>query len=79
MQLFRGVLCVFINYLIMFIMKNNFSELEKAKIKHATSTVVAGILFILFLVRGMYLLSFLSLCLFIIGVSIYNSNENEKR
>lgn len=56
-------------------MKNNLSELQKAKIKHATTTVVAGLLFILSLSRERYGLALICIVLFVIGVSLYNSIE----
>ena len=56
-------------------MKNNLSELQKAKIKHATTTVVAGLLFILSLSKERYGLAMICIVLFILGVSLYNSIE----
>ena len=60
-------------------MKNNSNELKIARLKHATTTVVAGILFILSIVRERYILAVGCFVLFVIGVSLYKSIGDEKR
>ena len=60
-------------------MKNNSNELKIARLKHATTTVVAGILFILSIVKERYVLAIAFLVLFVIGVSLYKSIGDEKR
>ena len=59
-------------------MKNNSNELKIARLKHATTTVVAGVFFILSTVQGKYILAIGFLVLFVIGVSLYKSIGNEK-
>ena len=60
-------------------MKNKLSELQKSKINHATTTVVAGILFILSIAKERYVLAVGCFVLFVIGVALYKSIGDEKK
>lgn len=60
-------------------MKNNLSEPQKAKIKHLTTVVVAGLLFVLSLSKERYGLALICLMLFVLGISLYSSIGDEER
>jgi len=60
-------------------MKNNLSEPQKAKIKHVTTVVVAGLLFVFSLSKERYGLALICLMLFVLGISLYSSIGDEER
>ena len=55
------------------------SKLQKARINHITTTVVAGLLCVLSISKERYILAAISGFLFIVGVSLYKSIGDEKK
>lgn len=55
------------------------SKLQKARINHITTTVVAGLLCVLSVSKERYILAAFSVFLFIVGVSLYKSIGDEKK
>ena len=55
------------------------SKLQKARINHITTTVVAGLLCVLSVSKERYILSAFCVFLFIVGVSLYKSIGDEKK
>lgn len=55
------------------------SKLQKDRINHTTSTVVAGLLCVLSISKERYILAAISGFLFIVGVSLYKSIGDEKK
>lgn len=55
------------------------SELQKARINHTTTTVVAGLLCVLSVSKERYILAAICGFLFIVGVSLYKSIGDEKK
>lgn len=74
MHVFERMMYVFINLLIGFIMKKLTDE-QKARINHATTTVVAGLLFVLCVMKDRHVLAFACFCLFFLGILLYNNIE----